>query len=719
MTHVLPLAGCKPTPLASYLKALGILRLVAEQVEPDARGRWSGLGFELSSSMDLPALEQFFLEKYRPTPVIAPWNGASGFYPTVKKSGVDPLSTTEAPRFADIRAAILAARKILKREGIVEKPGGGAKQDLLSLLRNELPDPALVWFDATVLLTDEKPLFPPLLGTGGNDGHLDFTNNFMQQIVGLFDPADGVARTGAATALHQALTGEVTPGLISTPIGQFAPGAWGGPNRTTGFQGGSVVNPWDFVLMLEGAVLFAAAATRRLESSDAATLSYPFTVRSTGSGNGTTALTDETSSHDEIWMPLWSEPASLPELRALFSEGRITLGRRTVRDGLDAVRAIAHFGAERGIEAFQRFGFLKRAGRMYLAAPLARVPVKRNVSADLLDQLDDHYWLSKLRRFVRSKEASARLGSIVRRLEDAMFDVAQSGGAPAIQSTLIALGELCAYLRDSPRAREECPLPPTLRYEWSQKADDNSAEFRIARALAGIHALDASPDPQIVLRMLAHFIPPVNGHGASWAEDDDHMTTWVHTTLETNLAAVVRRRLLEADRLALSDKPLVSRARTQLSDIAALLDGGIDTRRLAELLAGLVLVGPEVHYERRSATNVPALPGAYLVLKPLFCTERQLRDAELLSDGARLPLTTQVVMNLALNRPEQALDEAYRRCRTAGLPSLPRVSAAGLDGPRLLSALLVPVATGDLKRTYRRFLSSPEAEPEASTSTAV
>ncbi len=718
MSHVLPLAGCTPTPLASYLKAIGVLRLVAEQADPDARGCWNGLGFELSSSMDLPALERFFLEDYQPTPVIAPWNGGSGFYPG-KQNAIGPMIAGRAARFADMRDTLLLARVILDREGIATKPEPKAKYALLQMLRNELSDSALAWFDAAVLLTDENPRYPPLLGTGANDGNLDFTNNFLQRVVELFHPTDGTPRTGVASTLHEALTGEATPGLISAAIGQFAPGASGGPNGATGFQGGSVINPWDFVLMLEGAVLFAAAATRRLESSDAATLSYPFTVRSTGSGSGTTALADEAPARAEIWMPLWNEPASLPELRALFSEGRITLGRRTVRDGLDAVRAIAHFGAERGIEAFQRFGFLMRSGRAYLATPLTRVPAKRNVSADILDQLDNRGWLSRLRYVARSKEASARLGSIVRRLEDAMFDVARSGGAPAIQNTLIALGELCAYLRDSPKSREACPPPPTLRYDWVRKADDHSAEFGIARALAGIHALDTAPDPRIVLRMLAHFIPPASASGTTWAEGNDHTVVWSHATLENNLAAAVRRRLLEAERLALADKPFVSRTSTALSDIAALLDGGIDVGRVAELLAGLVLVNPTARYERRSGMNIPALPGAYLVLKPLFCTETQLCDAKLLADGVQLPLTAQVVTNLAQNRPERALDEAYRRCRIAGFPTLPRVSAAGLDGPRLLTALLVPVATDDLKRAYSRFMSSAEAEPEASTPTAV
>ena len=38
--HLHYLKGCSPTPLANYHKALGILRLVAEQADPTARGWW-------------------------------------------------------------------------------------------------------------------------------------------------------------------------------------------------------------------------------------------------------------------------------------------------------------------------------------------------------------------------------------------------------------------------------------------------------------------------------------------------------------------------------------------------------------------------------------------------------------------------------------------------------------------------------------------------------
>ncbi|TVQ98102.1 MAG: hypothetical protein EA399_11480, partial [Desulfovibrionales bacterium] len=69
MMHIHDLKGCAPTPLAHYLKALGILRLVAEQADPEARGWWHGDLFRLATKLDARELETFFLERYEPTPI--------------------------------------------------------------------------------------------------------------------------------------------------------------------------------------------------------------------------------------------------------------------------------------------------------------------------------------------------------------------------------------------------------------------------------------------------------------------------------------------------------------------------------------------------------------------------------------------------------------------------------------------------------------------------
>ena len=84
--HFHTLTGCSPTPLANYLKALGILRLVSEQADPSARGAWRDESFVLASKLSGDELADFFLARYAPSPLVSPWNRASGFYGTEQRN---------------------------------------------------------------------------------------------------------------------------------------------------------------------------------------------------------------------------------------------------------------------------------------------------------------------------------------------------------------------------------------------------------------------------------------------------------------------------------------------------------------------------------------------------------------------------------------------------------------------------------------------------------
>ena len=53
------LLGCRPEPLLSYLKALGVFRLVSEQVDRDARAAWEDDVFVLHTSLTQDELLQF------------------------------------------------------------------------------------------------------------------------------------------------------------------------------------------------------------------------------------------------------------------------------------------------------------------------------------------------------------------------------------------------------------------------------------------------------------------------------------------------------------------------------------------------------------------------------------------------------------------------------------------------------------------------------------
>ena len=77
--HTHKLTGCAPIPLAHYLKALGILRLVGEQADEHAQGWWSGDVFHLKTILNKAELLDFFRLRYTPTPLVVPWSGADFF----------------------------------------------------------------------------------------------------------------------------------------------------------------------------------------------------------------------------------------------------------------------------------------------------------------------------------------------------------------------------------------------------------------------------------------------------------------------------------------------------------------------------------------------------------------------------------------------------------------------------------------------------------------
>ena len=75
----LKLSGCRSLPLAHYLKSLGLLRLLSEQHSSECRGFWRDETFYLRTELTQDQIISFFLESYKPTPILAPWNGGSGF----------------------------------------------------------------------------------------------------------------------------------------------------------------------------------------------------------------------------------------------------------------------------------------------------------------------------------------------------------------------------------------------------------------------------------------------------------------------------------------------------------------------------------------------------------------------------------------------------------------------------------------------------------------
>ena len=218
--HDIELAGCTPEPLMAYLKALGILRVVSEQKDAEARGWWKNEVFWLRSSLDRDALVSFFVDEYRPTPIVAPWAGGSGFFKKDNKQAVNALSESNSQRVRLYTEVIDKVKAIIKEEHISEIPRDDDKAHLIRRYRSELPDEVVAWMDAAMVLQKDKQNFAPLLGTGGNDGRLDFTQNFMQRIVSLGLQKAEAANSNSYSLFKNSLY--ATPATLdSASVGQF------------------------------------------------------------------------------------------------------------------------------------------------------------------------------------------------------------------------------------------------------------------------------------------------------------------------------------------------------------------------------------------------------------------------------------------------------------------------------------------------------------------
>ncbi len=617
--HLHHLTGCAPIPLAHYLKAIGILRLVAQQKDPDVRGFWRDQRFCLLTTLDEDALEAFFLDDYAPTPFVSPWNKGSGFYATNDK-GLAPVEGSKAPRFEAFRRGISEARRQLrditradtevrrlkdqtkvkkgakparskddpdyKRElAAAEREFKRLKADLYGPFALAWRGPHRDWMDAAMVLSSEgEPSWPALLGTGGNDGRLDFTNSAMQRLGDLFDleSVNGAPVPTAKALLKTALFDTPSAALLDEAVGQFLPGSAGGANGTTGPDAGSRINPWDFVLMLEGAIAFRGHATRKLGARDDMRAAIPFAIAAQAVGHATRGK--EKDARGEQWMPLWERPASWQDVSALFGEGRAQLGRSSARRPLDFARAIARLGVARGLTGFVRYGYLERNGQSNLAVPLGRIEVTAHPRARLIDQIGG--WLDRLQR--EADDAPARFSASVGVLSDAVFDVLTREADPMRwQSVLSAIDEV-ERVQASGTAFRVGPCP-TLSPGWLEAAADDSPEWRLALSLGS--AARRYKDGRPFDSVRAHALPLDPKKGWSYAVGADKRlikdprVVMMGRDPVSDLVALVERRLVEASQTGSRTLPLVARdgAGARLDDLSRFLAGEVDVERIVAL----------------------------------------------------------------------------------------------------------------------------------------
>ena len=689
--HACP--GLRPEPLASYLAGLGLIRVLGEQADPAATAAWTPDGLVVGTAV--PDLAAWLAEQYVPTPVLSPWNSGSGFGLKDK----EPLRALEAvlahpsPRLAPLREAIPVAREVVSkaraRGWITDGAPGGDKSRVVLEFRNRCPDALLPWIDAAVVLAGSDTFFPPLLGTGGNDGRLDFSTNFHQRLLDVIGVSEKDRARSLATA-RDLIDGTEAEQLAGAAIGQFDPAGAGGPGSSRFGAAESLVNSWGYVLFVEGALLFAASTTRRNQHA-AGRAAMPFTVQGSPDGSASGAADEE--SRGEVWTPVWTREFTLAEIKQMFAEARVSWRGRPARRAVHFYAATRTLGVTRGIDEFTRYGLQRRNGLAFAAVPLARVDVREHAEVGLAAAVED--WAGRF----GGSDASAAVGQAVRGFEAAHLAYARDGGALPLARMLAALTALEQAVGRSGRARDASPVryTPPARQFLDVLRQAESPELRVAAGLASCATLpgpDQAAAPSRTLRqVLLPIDPPVSGDrlqpNGRWRD-----APLIPGFGSRDLAEVLADVLIWRSRAAAAERGEekfrgVTTFRLGIpvpaADLHAFASGELDDTRLGLFLrACLALNWRNVRYEWSPARL--GIPVTTLGLLHPLAVGIAADDG---GDEPRLALSPDWAARLVAGQVRAVHNEAAARLRRVGwdaVPAPPEGSAG--DGVRIAAALV-------------------------------
>jgi CRISPR-associated protein Csx17 len=628
----------------------------------------------------------------------------------------------------DLKAPIEEAKKRFK------DLQSSTKARLIADLRARWGDEGQQWVDAAVGLDETQKKgkkgfeFTSLFGSGGNDGRMELTRNLRRHLSAIFDIDTGQARDTAADQLRAVVSGLPTNLLLGkiegkkVSVGQLFPGRAGGTNMGAGLSGGAAVNPWEFVLMLEGAVALVAGMTRRGDVGRAR-VSSPFWVEAASAGYGSASELED-SPRGEQWLPLWSHPLQYGELVELIREGRAQVGRRNTTKAGDLVRATARLGLARGIDSLQRFAYLERNGQSNLAVSAGRFQVASRSHQMLLEEIAP--WIDRLTWYARrtkDNNVPGSLGAIARRTQEALFAVCRHDATPMEwRELLIALGSAELALLRSGKNPSRRPLPK-LSCGWIAAVDDGSdrgrTALRLALALASQHRPPEKNDGTLKGSVRQHFVPLVDPDGdrPRFRLDDrgraepDPEDVCMGRDLVTDAIALVRRRSIwartsGAAREKTPQLPLwpVASCEVTLEEIGSWVRGECSDKDVLGLVRPLLALNWSETADRGSGLP-PWQAGEPDPLQVLFRLAHLPFDVPVQdADGKQeiavtVRLDPEPLRRLAAGDLDGALRVAVRRLDASGLrPVFRRGVVTPALARRLAASLAFPISRTDAAR---------------------
>ncbi|WP_158230977.1 type I-G CRISPR-associated protein Cas8g1/Csx17 [Rhodopirellula bahusiensis] len=720
------LTGCRPTPLAHYLKALGILRLVSEQADPSARGWWKNDVFHLATTLRRHELETFFNNKYAPTPMTAAWLPRSGYSKgsNHKKTRqfLEPLIESTCSRFESFRMVASLMEDISHTDGFsIDDPASLRNMACILKARANGPRAFQEWCDTSIVFATEKQSYPAILGTGGSEGSGSYMANFYVALnATIIEKLEGV---------ENSLWQHTSPSLNS-PLSLYL-------NRSN-FNAGHFDSqikqqcPWTYILAVEGTLLFKANATRRLSpelsspvSGTNASMAAPFAVGNSCVGYGSSSQRDSKTKQSgslaggrgEQWFPIWNQPATLDELKAFFAKGRMTVGRERAKYATDAARAISRAGIEKGVEAFERYGYLQRNGDNHIAVPLGRFAVRSPKNQNLLDEAAP--WIDRLRRITTDKNAPTSLLRAFRKCEDAIFRCVRNPIGNSFLHLLIAMAEAEDQLISSPKfAAEKNAWPiPWLTGPWMEEIEqsEQSHEFRLARSLARQTTPYSKGTQQTPIR--EHWVPL---SGSYFAKGESGLTNGPQqcaTGMDLSRATieVMKRRLLMMHNSQLANVPLVLDREADacsLADIKAFVERRVDQKKILSTARALMALQFRSTHDKNSGSQPESNSLAGLATyglcrlafsnRPIFVPQQ---------DDVDVKVSPTVFVRLANGDSPRAADLAIRLLSNAGLrPKVQLAVTSPTVSKRIAASMIFGLSRSSMTRIAME-LTAPQMDP--------
>jgi CRISPR-associated protein Csx17 len=668
------LHGCRHDVLGHYLKAIGLLRVLAkcadkDHCDPDAEGWWDSdkACFRLRSPKypTREKLVEFFALHYRPTPVFAAWN---------KEPGSDADASEKLGVRADWDVANRFSVQVVSAEDR-KKPANRAKLiavEALEAYRDDAASGVTEAVDSIAAPFLKSKTEHPLFLSKGIAGRAHLWRTHWEYLAAFQKHRDAykkavekvTAHTGTAkqlAKLKEKVSAALQPiaDLLPFENGCASPAKGKGtpffPDAIKAYNIGSgwvtenyPFNALDYVLAVEGGFAMRGSVGRTLAANSRRFAAFPFVF------DAGEELVDDANevkgTSSALWFPLWDRPVTFDELSSFITDAQARLPGKDARFSAEFMRALHSQGVDAGFMGWQEFRFKMKISRVPWITTGVYVESAFRESATRLNHalhpLDESQFLDQFEIKWKGGKADSKSPHSVRATINAAMETATRETTPHHCLDLLnavfrayrqmAISESFRDTLPGKRARFFRALPME---QWKiLLADLHQPEFRIARAVASIVGHMKQPDGKYseALPMLGSLLPLKQRRGGSWylpqkPEAPNRQAVWTGTELCHDLAAVLGRRYM--DSLTDERPALVSSFGAPLEDVLAFLWRELDDQLIARWIEALSLIGWKLMKADDEPAfgewEPPAIQPEYAALKTLLeleCEQRKEGD---------------------------------------------------------------------------------------------